>query len=134
MSVLDKFLSEGLKNTILLRNNSGFSHAGSYVTAENNTLLDRWHLGDFSSVEYTISADYDSKNREILKCLVTASLDKSNLKIYSRCATNIDLVDVEARVNNSYVDVLIQPKTPKLSKTKVIFTAQYFQAQNPLVL
>lgn len=132
MSVLDKFLSEGLKNTILLRNNSGFSYAGSYVTAENNTLLDRWHLGDFSSVEYTISADYDSENREILKCLVTAGLQNSNISIYSRASTNVDLIDVEARVNNSYVDVLVSPKQDKLEKTKVIFTARYFEAQNPL--
>lgn len=133
MANLSKFFTEGLKNTVLLRNNSGFSHKGSWLLANPGTRLDRWFIGDFCSVEYTISSEYDSKNRELLKCLVTAGIDNANIKVYSRASTKQDLIDIEAIVNNSYVDVLINPKSDKLKNTKVIFTAQYFEAQNPLV-
>jgi hypothetical protein len=133
MSNLTKFFTEGLRNTILLRNNSGFSHKGSWILANPNTVLDRWYIGDFCAVEYTISSEYDSRNRELIKCLITAGIDNADLQVYSRSATKQDLIDIEAVVTNSYVEVIVFPKKPILKATKVIFTAQYFEAQNPLV-
>jgi len=133
MSNLTKFFTEGLKNTILLRNNSGFSHKGSWIQANPNTVLDRWYLGDFCSAEYTISSEYDSRNRELVKCLITAGIDNADLQVFSRSATKQDLIGIEAIVNNSFVEVYVFPKKDILKDTKVIFTAQYFESQNPLV-
>jgi 4-alpha-glucanotransferase len=134
MSILNKFFSEGLQNTLLLNNNAGLSHKGPWILAYPDTVLDRWYIGDFSAAEYTISCEFDSKNRDILKCLVVAGIDNANLNVYSRCATNIDLIDIHAVKNNSFVDILINPKTERLKDTKVIYTANYFESQNYLEL
>ena len=66
MNNLMKYLSQGMKNTVLFRNNAGTSHKGPWKQVYGNTLLDRWHVGDFSTVEYTISADFDRDNKEII--------------------------------------------------------------------
>lgn len=131
-----KYLKTGLQNTLLLANNAGFSHAGPWKQVYTNTLLDRWHMGNFSSVEYTISADLDTNNKEILKVLVTATTDKASVVVYARNKTSRNLLTVSATVNDSYVDVILNPAitTPagQNDGVKVIYTAQYFHNLNPL--
>lgn len=127
-----KYITSGLQNTLLLKNNSGFSYGGPWKGISDNTLIDRWHVGDFTSAEYTISVDFDTNNKEILKCLVVGSVDKAKINVYSRLSTNIDLVEVRAIVNDSYVDVFASPKSAKLQGSKLIFTAKYFKGQNSI--
>ena len=131
-----QYLKAGLQNTLLFRNNSGFSHTGPWKQVYTNTLLDRWHMGDFSSVEYTISADLDTTNKEIVKVLVTATTDVASIVVYARNNTLRELITVSATVNDSYVDVILNPATTDPiglnDGVKVIHTAQYFHNQNPL--
>lgn len=130
---INSFFGKGLKNTVLVKANGGFSHNGPWQLVNNNTLLDRWHIGDFSSAEYTISIDLDNNNKEIVKCLVVANKSDAKIQIYSRVSTNTQLVDLTALINDSYVDVIINPDSPKKAGSKFIYTVQYFQNQNPLV-
>jgi len=129
------YIQQGLKNTLLMKNTTGFSHNGPWIQVFENTVLDRFYVGDFSSVEYTISVDLDNDNKEILKVLVTATLDNASIVIYARNNTERNLVTVDATVNNSYVDVMISPVPPGdstiIGNPKAIFTAQYFHNQNP---
>lgn len=133
---ISKLIKEGLKNTILFKNNLGISHKGPWVAAYPGTVLDRFHVGDFSTVEYTIAADFSSSRKEILKALVTASVDNASVVIYARNSTFEELINVDVEVNNSYVDVKISPATSTDSSaitfagSKVIFTANYFHTQN----
>lgn len=127
-----KYITTGLQNSLLLKNNTGFSHAGPWKGVYDDTLIDRWHVGDFVSAEYTISVDFDTNNREILKCLVVGSVDRAKINVYSRLSTNIDLVEITAIVNDSYVDVFASPKSAKLQGSKLIFTAKYFSNQNSI--
>jgi hypothetical protein len=132
---INTFVKEGLKNTLLFRNNAGTSHNGPWKQVYPNTVLDRFHVGDFASVEYTISADYNSDLKEILKVLVTATVDTASVVVYARNSTSFELIDIDAEVNNSYVDVIVNPvnaddSTP-FAGVKVIYTAQYFHTQNP---
>jgi hypothetical protein len=132
---ISTFVKEGLKNTLLFRNNAGMSHNGPWVQVYPNTVLDRFHVGDFSSVEYTIAADYNSELKEILKVLVTATVNTASVVVYARNSTSFELVDIDATVNASYVDVIVNPvnaddSTP-YAGVKVIYTAQYFHTQNP---
>lgn len=134
MLKLNRFFREGIKNTLLLKNNFSFSHKGPWVAAYPGTVLDRFHVGDFASVEYTISADYDSFNKEIVKVLVTATVNDASVVVYARNSTGDPLIDIEATVNGSYVDVIINPFTGEEDSTpfagsKVIYTAQYFHTQ-----
>ncbi len=125
-----KYITSGLQNTLLIKNNSGFSYGGPWKGITDNTLVDRWHVGDFVSAEYTISAEYDTDNREILKCLVVASASRAKLNVYSRLSTNTELVEIRAVVNDSYIDIFASPKSTKLQGSKLIFTAKYFTSQN----
>jgi hypothetical protein len=129
---LTNFFTKGLKDTLLLRNNGGISHNGPWINLQNNTQLDRWHVNDFSSVDYTITVDFDNRNKEIVKILVTATADDAHIVEYARNNTNIDIITVDARVNSSYVDIIITPKIDRVTGAKVLYTAQYFQNQNPL--
>jgi hypothetical protein len=119
-------------------NNGSFSHNGPWKQVYEDTLLDRWHVGDFSTAEYTISADLDTNNKEILKVLVTATVDNASIVIYARNNTAKDLIEVTATVNQSYVDILINPAEPEDSVSnagvKVFYTAQYFHNQTPLTV
>ena len=145
MQNLKKYLTDGLKNTLLFRNNAGTSYNGPWKQLYTNTLLDRWHVGSFSSVEYTISVDFDVLNKEIIKVLVTATRDRASVVIYARNNTLADLVTVSATVNDSYVDIILNPiiiavdlendiPAQDYSASKVIYTAKYFHTQNPLVV
>lgn len=139
MQNLTQFLTQGLKNTVLFRNNSGTSHRGPWKQIIGTTLLDRWHIGDFSTVEYTISADYDMSNKEIIKALVTATKDRASVVVFSRNSTITDLIDINVTVNDSFVDVNITPiidgeANNDFTGTKVIFTGQYFHTLNPPVV
>ena len=139
MQNLKKYLTDGLKNTLLFRNNSGTSHNGPWKQVYTDTLLDRWHVGDFSSVEYTISADFDVNNKEIIKVLITASRDRAKVVVYARNNTLNNILTISATVNDSYVDVTLNPIIDaelaiNFTGTKVIYTAQYFHTQTPLVV
>lgn len=131
MFKLDKFFNKGLKDSVLLTGT--MSHNGPWKQAYANTLLDRFHVSDFSSAEYTISADYDKDNKEIIKVLVTASLDEASVVVYARNNLGTNLLDITATVNKSYVDITVNPTTGK-EGSKVIYTVQYFQNQNPQVI
>lgn len=132
---IGKYLKDGLKNTLLFRNNSGMSFSGPWIQVYPNTLLDRWHVGDFSSVEYTISADLNTAQKEIIKVLITATVDTASVVVYARNNTDRDLIEITATVNSSYVDVILNPATVtgggSNAGVKVIHTAQYFHTQNP---
>ena len=129
INILD-FFAKGLKNTLLLKNNGGFSHNGPWINLAENTQLDRWHVNDFVSVDYTICVDRDETNKEILKFLIVATKDTARIVEYARNNTNIDLISVDAFVNNSYVDIVVSPKILKATGAKVFFTGQYFQNQS----
>lgn len=145
MQNIKKYLTDGLKNTVLFRNNAGTSHNGPWKQVYTDTLLDRWHVGDFSSVEYTISADFDVNNKEIIKVLVTASRDRASIVIFARNNTLNDMLTVSATVNDSYVDIILNPiiiaedieegiPAQNYTGMKIIHTAQYFHTQTPLVV
>lgn len=131
-----RYFIDGLKNTILFKNNSGTSFNGPWVQVYENTRLDRWHVGDFSTAEYTISVDLNTQYKEIIKVLVTATVDTASVMVYSRNNTGRDIINVSATVNSSYVDIILNPVETidpvSNAGAKAIFTAKYFHNQNPL--
>jgi len=132
----------GKNNSLLVKNNGSFSHDGPFVYVLETTLLDRWYINNFSTVEYSISVDLNTQNKEFIKVVAIATLDTVVLTEIFRTSTNRRLVEVSATVNSSYVDILITPtETADDSSTikdnlgsKVIYTASYFGTQNPLSL
>lgn len=128
---INKFFSVGAKNTIQLKDNGGFSHSGPWKSIHGKTLVERWYLGDFSSVDYTIAIDLNSNHKEISKCLVTAAENQAKIVVYAKNNTNDSLVDFSAIVNESYVELYVIPKSSNIEGAKFFFTANYFSNQNP---
>ena len=104
---------------------------------EDGLVLDKFHVNTFSSAEYTISVDYDTNNKEILKVLVAASPNQSSLTIYGRSNLGNNLIKLNSTVDNSLVSITVDPAdksaTEKYSGSKIIFGATYFATQNALV-
>ena len=125
------YFKEGIKKTLLVTNNGATSHNGPWKQVYTDTQVERWHAGEFSTAEFTISIDYNNANKEIVKCIVSVGVDYANLSVVGRSNLGNDLVDLSVAVNQSYVDLLISAKTG-YEGSKFIYTANYFQNQNPL--
>tara|TARA_B100000902_G_scaffold323216_1_gene316906 strand:- start:809 stop:1198 length:390 start_codon:yes stop_codon:yes gene_type:complete len=122
-----KYLKRGLRGTILV-NDSHFSYGSTWQAVESSLPLDRWHQGDFASAEYTISIELGKDKKEIIKCLLTASPNEASVVVYGRTSTTTDLVNVTAQVTNSYVEIVVSPKTDANKGAKVSFSATYFKS------
>jgi hypothetical protein len=123
---INDYLSNGLNDTLLVKNNGGFSHYGPWKNLQNDTLVDKFYIGDISSADYTISIDLNSDNKEILKCLVTSSVNEAKIVVYGRNYTDKSLAEVYALVNNQFVELYINPKNPAFASARFIHTANYF--------
>jgi hypothetical protein len=141
---ITKFFSTAVNGALLSKNNGAVAHNGPWKQAYPNTVLDRWHVGDFSTAEYTISVDYNMGNREIVKCIVVANVQTASVVIYARNNLGNDLINISANVNNSFVGVFVNPVqvitliddeevvTFDSAGARVIYTVQYFYNQLPL--
>lgn len=127
-----KYFTNGLQNTIEIKDNGSFSHNGPWKQVYADTQVARWHSGEFSSAEFTISVDFDTTKKEIIKCIVSNSSDYASLVVIGRSNLGTNLVNVSATVNASYVDLIINPADPLYAGSKFIYTAQYFRNLNPL--
>jgi predicted transcriptional regulator with HTH domain len=134
---VSRFFGKGDRNTLLMKNGLNFSYNGPYSVVEDGLVMDQWHVNTFTTAEYTISVDYDTNNKEILKVLVSASPNQSSLSIYGRSNLGANLITINSEVNNSYVRILVNPavksQTEKYTGSKLIFGAHYFATQNALV-
>lgn len=129
---ITKFFGKGLRNTVLARNNSAFSHNGPWKQIYTDTQAARWHHGEFSGAEFTISVDFDTDNKELIKCLVCNGVDTVSHSIYGRNNLGNELVEISAITNDSYVELIISPKTG-YEGAKFIYSANYYHNQNPLI-
>tara|TARA_B100001057_G_scaffold64039_2_gene57585 strand:+ start:3065 stop:3451 length:387 start_codon:yes stop_codon:yes gene_type:complete len=122
-----KYLKQGLRGTINVYD-SHFSYGSTWQAVESALPLDRWYQGDFASAEYTISIELGTDKKEIIKCLLTASPNEASVVVYGRASTTTDLVSVTAQVTNSYVELILSPKTDAQKGCKASFSATYFKS------
>lgn len=133
------FFRQGLRGTLRVLNGINFSYKGPWVQVYPNTVVDEWYVGEFMSAEYTISVDYDTFTKEIIKCLVVAAPGIAQVTIYGRSNLGDNLIDLTATVNNSKLSLIADPLTSLDGSTvflgsKLIFSANYYYTQNELVV
>lgn len=133
---VSRLFGKGIRNTLLLKNGLQLSYNGPYVVVRPDTVMDQFHVNTFCTAEYTVSVDYDTNNKELIKILVSATPSNSSVTIYGRSNMGNELVTVSSTVNNSYVRIVLNPAIKSPTETyagaKVIFSATYFQTQNAL--
>lgn len=131
MDYFNRFFGFGKSNTVLLRNNGGFTHSGPWRQLGTSTNFDRWYTGEVMAAEYTIIIDESEFNKEIIKCLVIASTERANVQIIGRSFINKSVADVEVNVTKSYVDMFLNPMADRLKNAKFIYTVNYFSTLTP---
>ena len=67
---VSRLFGKGIRNTLLLKNGLQLSYNGPYVVVGTDTVMDQFHVNTFCTAEYTMSVDYDTNNKEIIKILV----------------------------------------------------------------
>ena len=128
------FFSQGLKNTLRVKNGTNISYKGPWVLVYPDTIIDRWYVGDFQSAEYTIAIDLDNNDREIIKCLLVAGPNNATVNVFGRSNITSNLIDLTATVNASYVSLIANPSASAVTGSKLIFSATYYYAVNSLTI
>lgn len=129
---LSNIFSKGLNNTILLPNQSSFSYKGNWVGVYRNTVMDKFHVGDFSSAIYQITVEHDSNEKEIMQLSVVARPDRAVASIFGRSSINLELINVEVTVDESLCKILVSPKETQYQGSKLIYHATYAKTINQL--
>jgi len=132
---ISKYFRRGQNNTIEFRNGTNLSYAGPTATlVEQGTELDRWYVGSYFGVEYTIACDVNSERKEILKCLCTASTSTANIVIYGRSNLGNDLIQLEVEVTDAYFKLMAYPRvqddSTAIEGAKIIYSANYYATLN----
>jgi len=91
-------------------------------------------VGDYSSANYTITAEFDSNKKEVLQVLVVARPDQATVTVYGRTSIDDSLINISASVNNSYVSIIVNVTDTTFLGTKVIFFANYAETITPLAV
>jgi len=132
---ITKYFRRGQNSTIEFRNGTNLSYAGpSYSLVEAGTELDRWYVGSYFGVEYTIACDVNSERKEVIKAMATASTSEANIVVYGRSNLGDDLLQLEVEVTDSYFKLMAYPRvqddSTAISGAKVIYSANYYATQN----
>lgn len=132
---ITKYFRRGQNSTIEFRNGTNLSYAGpSYTLVEAGTELDRWYVGSYFGVEYTIACDVNSERKEVIKAMATASTSEANIVVYGRSNLGDDLLQLEVEVTDSYFKLMAYPRvqddSTAIAGAKVIYSANYYATQN----
>ena len=132
---ISKFLRRGQNNTVEFRDGANLSYAGPSATlVEAGTEIDRWYVGSYFGVEYTIACDVNSARKEIIKCLCTASTSTANIVIYGRSNLGDDLLQLEVEVTDAYFKLMAYPRiqddSTAIAGAKIIHSANYYATLN----
>ena len=98
---LTKLFTKGQNNSILLPDRSNFSFRGNWLGVHYNSIMDKFHVGDFSSAIYQIVVEFDSNEKETMQLSVVARPDRAVANIFGRSSINAELVDISVTVDAS---------------------------------
>lgn len=132
MNIFSKFFTKGSAGTLRIAPGASFSQRGERVPVYENTEIDKWYVGDFSSATYLLTAEYDSNSKETFQLSVVARPEKASYVVYGRVSTGDSLIDVSVTVNSSWVSVIANPASVGYTGTRVSIVALYTEAMNQL--
>lgn len=128
------FFDQGVQSTLRLKPGVNWSHKGQWVQIFDDTEIDRWYMGDFSSASYQITVEYNSNKKEVLNALVVARPSEASIVVYGRVSIDDELITLTATVNDSYLSLKASPTNPAFEGAKLIFVATYAQTINDLTV
>ena len=123
--LLNNLFTKGANNTIHLPDRSSFSYRGSWIGVQYNTVIDSFHVGEYSSAMYQITVEYDSNEKEIMQLSVVARPDRAVASIFGRSSINQELVNLSVTVDESICKINASPTANTYAGAKLIFHATY---------
>jgi hypothetical protein len=123
---LTTYLTPGPQHTLSLLPGTNFSFKGTRISVVNDTEIDRWYIGSFSSASYFITVEYDSNQKETMQVLVVGRAEAASLAIFGRVSIP-QMINLSATVNDSWVSIIANPITG-FKGVRVSFTATYAEA------
>jgi hypothetical protein len=128
----NNFFSQGANSTLRIKQGTNWSYKGQWLQVFDNTEIDRWYVGDFSSASYQITVEFGSNKKEILNALVVARPGEASVVVYGRVSIDDDLITLTATVNDSYLSLKASPSSYNFSGAKLIYVATYAETINEL--
>jgi len=126
---ITNYISQGQRNTIKLQKDLSFKNP--WIQVYNNTAVDQWHVGEFSSASYFVTVEYDSNSKETMQVSVVARPGQATLSIYGRTSIQDSLVTLTATVTNSTLTLSATANTG-YSGSKLTYVASYIETIQPL--
>ena len=132
MSDLLKNLTTGLKNTLKFKNGVSMSHMGTVVAISTNSVVDRFHLGDFSSADYLITVDFASNKKESMQVRVVARPNEASVSIHSRTTIDDEIITLSGTVTDSYFELTASTTNTIFNGARLTFFANYSETAIPI--
>ena len=123
--LLTGLFTKGSNQTIHLPDRSSFSYKGNWIGCHYNTIMDQWHVGEFSSVTYQITVEFDSNEKEIMQLSVVARPDRAVASVFGRSSINQELIALSVTVDESICKIHVNPSSSIYSGAKLIYHATY---------
>ena len=121
------FFRQGKGNTLQLTNRAALSFNGEFIPVYTDTVIDKWYVGDFASVDYLINVEFNNTATEVMRVLVNARPNSANYTVYARSSISDQLITIHAVITNSYLTLTATAISP-YNGARVTFTATYAES------
>lgn len=132
MTNLSSFFTVGPKGSLKFLRNPSLTYKGDWVQVFPGVVIDRWHVGEFSSASYLITVEFASNKKEVMHVNVIARPGQASFNVYGRTSIDDELVTINADVTNSWFELTVSPSDPIFTGAKLTFFATYGETINPL--
>lgn len=129
---IQNLFQKGLNNSLRLPDRNNFSYRGSWIGVHNNTVMDSFHLGDFSSAIYQVTVEYSSQEKEIMQLSVVARPGEASATVFGRATIGNNLINLSVQVDETLCKVIVNPASVNYNGAKLIFHATYAETIHPL--
>jgi hypothetical protein len=133
MAQFSTYFVAGSNNTLRNKTGINWSHNGQVQQIYGSTEIDKWYIGEISSVSYQVTVEYTNNVKEVVNLLVVATVNNVNLIDYGRISTVEKIINFSVDVNVSYVSLIATPVNSKFNGAKVTFVANYVESISSIV-
>lgn len=132
MNNFSSFFTSGAKGILKFLKKPSLSYKGNWIQVFPDTVLDSWHVGDFSTASYLITVEHQSNKKELMHVNVVARPDQASYNIFGRTSIDDELIILDASVTNSIFSLKVSPSDPLFTGAKITMLVFYGETINAL--
>lgn len=120
-------------DVLKIQNGTNFAYGTPWISIrKDNTIIDTWFVGKYSSANYHVTVEFDSNQKETMQLVVLARPEHACYSIYGRTTIEHLLVRFDVTVTNNKLTLYVSPYNSSFIGSKLILTAMYSETINPL--